>query len=544
MIKINEKLNIYFPLKLVPRKQQIDGFNFVKESINQANKYILLNMPTGSGKSYFSIMFINWYKNYISNTAKFDILTNSKLLQNQYINEFPIIKNFKGRANYYCDPYDTNSSNGFEICRTQGPNCGQDCPYENAKRKWINSDIGLTNFHLFNTLAIYVENIFNERNGNVLIIDEAHDFESVFCDFISTTLSAKALRKYGFDLAEIEHYDEKISRMKRIDQYIGFIENQFLKDLDDKIEWLNSAKDTANKKIKTEYAKYLQHCISQQLKFKYLINEYNKKPENWILDITINKNDKMYSGIILDAKPVWGNEYIKEKIFDKYDHVIFMSGSILDKNMFAYINGIEPKISTYFEIPSSFPLRNRPIYYIKLGKMTWNQKEESFKQQLVWIKKILKKYKDKKGIIHCGSYEFSSWLQEKLFNERLIFHNPENREEMLQQHIDSVLPTVIVSPSMVSGIDLHDDLSRFQIIMKIPFPFLGSNKIKQRMKTRKEWYNWKTVVDFIQMCGRSVRSIEDYCDTFVLDGSFSDILKYNSALIPRWFSNAIKQLNI
>jgi len=97
---------------------------------------------------------------------------------------------------------------------------------------------------------------------------------------------------------------------------------------------------------------------------------------------------------------------------------------------------------------------------------------------------------------------------------------------------------------MMSGIDLKDELSRFQIIMKIPFPFLGSNKIKQRQKTKKEWYNFKTVVDFIQMSGRSVRSEDDWADTFVLDGSFSDLLKYNSALIPRWFSNAIKQLKI
>jgi len=544
MIKIQDNLKIYYPLNLVPRKQQIDGFNFVKESINQANKYILLNMPTGSGKSYFTIMFINWYLNSINSKAKFDILTNSKILQNQYINDYPFIKNFKGRSNYFCDPYDTDCSKGVEICKTAGPHCKNDCPYEKAKKDWLTSDIGLTNFHLFNTLAIHVEPIFNERHSNVLIIDEAHDFESIFCDFISTSISAKSLKKYGFELVEIEHYDEKLSRMKRIYQYIGFIENQFPKDIEDKINWLNNAKENTNKKIKLEYAKYLEHCNSQITKFKYLIQEYDKKPENWILDVTKNKKDVMYSGIVLDAKPIWGNDYLKEKIFDKYDHVIFMSGSILDKKIFSFINGLDDDLSTYFETPSIFPLKNRPIYYIKLGKMTWKQKEESFKNQVIWIKKILKKYKDKKGIIHCGSYEFAIWLQEKLFDSRLIFHTPETREEALQEHIKSELPSVIVSPSMMSGIDLKDELSRFQIIMKIPFPFLGSNKIKQRQKTKKEWYNFKTVVDFIQMSGRSVRSEDDWADTFVLDGSFSDLLKYNSALIPRWFSNAIKQLKI
>ena len=97
---------------------------------------------------------------------------------------------------------------------------------------------------------------------------------------------------------------------------------------------------------------------------------------------------------------------------------------------------------------------------------------------------------------------------------------------------------------MVSGVDFQDDISRFQIILKIPFPYLGSEKIKQRMKTNSKWYNWKTVVDFIQMIGRSIRSKDDYADTYILDDSFSDVLKYNSHLIPRYITNAIKYINI
>jgi Rad3-related DNA helicase len=231
-------------------------------------------------------------------------------------------------------------------------------------------------------------------------------------------------------------------------------------------------------------------------------------------------------------------------IYDKYDHIIFMSGSILNKNMFSYINGLEKEYTTYFDTPSTFSINRRPIYYMKLGKMTWKQKEETFKTQLIYIKKILKKNKNKKGIIHTGNYEIAHWLQEKCIDSRLIFHTPENREEMLLAHINSDLPTVIVSPSMMSGIDLKDDLSRFQIILKIPFPFLGSEKIKIRQKTNPEWYNWKTVVDFLQQYGRSNRSIDDWAETFVLDSSFSDLLKYNTNIIPRWVTDAIKILKI
>lgn len=545
MITINDDINIYFPLKLKPRPQQIDAINFVKESINSGKKYMLLQLPTGSGKSYFTIMFTNWYKNFINKNAKFDIITNSKILQEQYISDYDFIHNLKGRVNYDCNPYNTDCSSGWEICKTNGPKCGSECPYTNAKENWKAANIGLTNFHMFNTFAVYTKMIKDDKKSNVLIIDESHDFESVFCDFISTTLSSKSLKKYGFNLKEIEDYDEKISRIKKIDDYVGFIENQFLKDIDEKITWLDQASKSTTPKVRNDYANYIANCESNKNKFNYLIQEYNLNKDNWILDITKNETDKMYSGIVLDAKPVWGNTYMKDMIFKFYDHVIFMSGSLLDKDLFSFINGIHPNLTTFYSVESDFPLKNRPIYYIKgLGKMTYNSKYETFNKQVSYILKILKKYPDKKGLIHCGSYEFSSWLKERIKDKRLLFHDSDNRDEILQQHLDSNKASVLVSPSMISGVDLKDDNSRFQIIIKMPFPFLGSEKIKQRMKTNSIWYNWKTVVDFIQMIGRSVRSSEDFADTFILDDSFSDLLKYNSYLIPNYITNAIKNIKI
>lgn len=544
MIKISDDLSIKFPLKMKPRDIQIDVFNFIKDSINTGNKYILLDMPTGSGKSYLNIMFINWYLNYINSEAKFDILTNSKILQQQYLNDFPFIKNYKGRSNYICDPFDTDCSKGFEICKTAGPHCAMDCPYEFAKKQWISATIGLTNFHLFNSLSIYVKGILDEKKSNVLIIDESHDFESVFCDYISTSLSVKSLKNYGFELRELEDYDNTIMKIKTIKQYIGFIENQFIGDINKKIDFFKKQMEKSSVKIKQKYLGFLEHCQTQKMKFEYLISEYNKKPSNWILDISKLKSDKMYSGILLEAKPIWGFEYMNEIIFDNYDHIIFMSGTILSKDLFEYINGLDSSISKYYSVDSQFDVKNRPIYYMKIGKMTLAEKENTFKEQLIYIDKILNKYKDKKGIIHTSSYEFSEWLKTKYTNKRLIFHDPDNREEMLTKHITSKEPTVIVSPSMISGVDLKDDLSRFQIIMKIPFPYLGSNKIKARQKDKPEWYNWKTVVDLIQSYGRSVRDFDDWCDTFILDSSFSDILKYNNDIIPRWITDAIKILKV
>jgi Rad3-related DNA helicase len=106
----------------------------------------------------------------------------------------------------------------------------------------------------------------------------------------------------------------------------------------------------------------------------------------------------------------------------------------------------------------------------------------------------------------------------------------------------STRPTILVSPSMINGVDLKDDLSRFQIIMKIPYPNISSNKIKKRQSDCPDWYNWKTCVDLVQMYGRSIRSEDDYANTFILDESLSNVMKYNYKYLPIYFTEAIKLL--
>jgi ATP-dependent DNA helicase DinG len=111
-----QDVKLYHKLKYEPRQLQIDALEFTKHQIRRGKKYVMLNMPTGTGKSFFSIMFINWYKNYINKDAKFDILTNTKLLQNQYISEFPFIANLKGKNAYRCNSYpDSSCQEGKEM---------------------------------------------------------------------------------------------------------------------------------------------------------------------------------------------------------------------------------------------------------------------------------------------------------------------------------------------------------------------------------------------------------------------------------------------
>jgi Rad3-related DNA helicase len=79
---------------------------------------------------------------------------------------------------------------------------------------------------------------------------------------------------------------------------------------------------------------------------------------------------------------------------------------------------------------------------------------------------------------------------------------------------------------LLEGLDLKDDTSRFQIFFKVPYPSLGDPLIKAKMQTSNEWYNWKTLNNIYQGIGRSVRSKDDWAVTYIIDGTFNNLLKH------------------
>jgi Rad3-related DNA helicase len=179
-----------------------------------------------------------------------------------------------------------------------------------------------------------------------------------------------------------------------------------------------------------------------------------------------------------------------------------------------------------------------------LGKMSFKSKEDTFKRYIPYIQKLLDKYKNKKGIIHTNSFELAKWIENSIKDPRLIFHDSSNKDEILRMHMESEEPTVIVSPSMDTGVSFDNDSARFQIIAKVPYPSLASQKNKMRQANNPDWYSWKTVSGLIQMSGRPVRSNMDYADTIIIDGGFGDVIKHSSHFLPDWIQEAIKRINI
>lgn len=543
--------------KYKPRKEQREALDFIDNEYksNPLNKFFLLNLPVGTGKSHLALMITDWYRKNVNKFSKIDIITNSKLLQDQYSNTYESINDLKGKENYECQQYTCSCAQGGEFNRLNKTKC-EECPYSDAREGYISGGISLTNFYLYILYSIYNPKIREARDPRVLIVDESHDFDDVMSDFISIKITETIVKRFKFS----NEYQiiKNLSKVKSVEDYVKFL-NFFLTEIVETIESMEKGMNSQPRNVKSDkrdlkISKLLKTKNSDvrsmqmitdlkqyQLKIDVFLKEYKENPNNWVLESQYNEKTKSKD---LSLEPIWAYDYLDKYVFSHYDMVFLMSGTILDKNLFCQLNGLEVSKAVYYSIESPFNPKSRPIYYMPLGKMSFKNKEETFKRYIPYIKKLLDKYKGKKGIIHTNSFELAKWIEDKIKDPRLVFHDSSNKDEVLKMHMESEEPTVIVSPSMDTGVSFDDDSARFQIIAKVPYPSLASQKNKLRMNNNPDWYSWKTCGGIIQSSGRIIRSSRDWGDTIILDGSFGDVIKWSSHFLPDWFQKSIKRINV
>jgi Rad3-related DNA helicase len=112
------------------------------------------------------------------------------------------------------------------------------------------------------------------------------------------------------------------------------------------------------------------------------------------------------------------------------------------------------------------------------------------------------------------------------------------QDEVLQDHsLDE--NGVLLSSSLWEGVDLKDDLSRFQIIAKVPYSNLSEKRTKVKMQKFPLWYKSQTVTKLLQGLGRSIRNEEDWAITYVLDSATSDLLIRSKPMIPKSYQDVM-----
>jgi Rad3-related DNA helicase len=245
----------------------------------------------------------------------------------------------------------------------------------------------------------------------------------------------------------------------------------------------------------------------------------------------------------ISFKPLDVSRYAEENLFKFGDKTILMSATIINYEEFIKSIGVKPDECVFIDVPSTFPKENRPIVNQYVGTLNYKNMQSSMPIIIDRVADILRNHKDEKGIIHTHSYDTAkklSYALQKEFGNRILFPEKSAKQaEILAIHASSKSPTVLMSPSMTEGVDLKDDLARFQVIVKVPYPSLGDKIVAARMRQNEGWYGWKTLLTIIQAYGRATRSETDHSVTYILDAAFEQLMMRYKKSLPKWFTDAI-----
>lgn len=541
-MKFNYKAE--FPFKEI-RPQQDEAMNFALDAfLNKGKKFVILEVGTGGGKSPIAIAVAKYLAKHMKVGDSYEkgswILTTQKILQDQYLKDFGPPKgscrSVKSASNYRCDYFEKNKcSDSLHLLKEADPDskfykkCYYSCKYKVQKRAFLASDQGITNFPYFLTETSYVGKILPRQ---LLVIDECHTIEDELSKFVEVVISerfASAILRLDMP-SDISSQDKAVEWTKeeylpRLDKKIDELDQELVKLQEKGQEESDEARRIASNKEKLSKHK------SKIWKF---LTIYTK--ENWVFNLVPSWNN---SGRKLEFKSIDIGEYAHEHLFKYGEKVLLLSATVLNKDAFCESIGINPKDAAFISIDSPFPKENTPVFYIPAGNMGKGKIDETLPNLVEIVKALMEEHKGEKGIVHTRTFKIANYIKNNIKSSRLLIHDSGDRDEVLKKHIASKKDTIILSPSSTEGLDLKGDLSRFQIICKLHWPFLGDELVQRRMEKYSHWYAYQAVKSLIQAKGRSIRTSEDYAVTYILDDAFDRLYSSNIKLFPEYFKQSL-----
>lgn len=548
-VTANDWLHL-FPMQS-PRQEQIDAINHVlTEIVTSGKRYAVLDLAPGVGKSAVGLTIARFLEtqNFPSlDEQKADytpgayFLTTQKILQEQYVNDFgQTMRSLKSSSNYSCNFYPKQSCEESHKALKVEPKgskfsnaCNFNCTYRKAKEDFLAARESITNFSYFMTEAAYSGKITPRKT---LVVDEAHNICDELSRFVEVLVSehfcTKTLKldffagKEGAQNSAVKWIRE--TYYPQLVLHLAHIEDMLKKFLGQNSEKLQEI---------LGFNRQIELLRSHKSKLETFLAIYSE--DNWVFNILPSDGRTMRK---LEFKPIDVSPFAQRYLFSFGRIVVMMSATILGKETFCESLGLPLDQVSFISIPSPFPIENRPLYFTPVGKMNKDNIDTTLPNLAKAVKAIIDEHKDEKGVIHCHTFAIAKYLKMHIRSKRLLIHDSTDREEILRKHMTSTEPTVLLSPSMTEGVDLKGDASRFQILCKVPYPYLGDKLCKKRMKKWTWWYPKQTVKTIVQALGRSVRSMDDHAVSYILDEDWEVFYNRNAAMFPADIHLTLKKL--
>jgi Rad3-related DNA helicase len=531
----------------------VDAFNGDKDGA------LLIDAPTGTGKSIISIVG-SVLLNSMGKTGY--VLTSDLGLQSQYESDIERlgfnIPSIRGLDNYDCLINLQPISLGE--CRTKGAGkdipCYMDCPYFSRRDAASFSKTALLNYSYWLLQLNYVL----EKQGplakfdkrDFCFFDEAHKVQDIVQGHFSPKISHRIsdtvddyLEVYSSEVSSVRNNSKSVR--KTVDAICSSTEPKQM------IEQLYALK-LQLLEIKKTKETFIQYC-GNRWEFGNPVPQYISKAqrgidrisdvyckvedyldclqeENDLVRITDKKEERSVSFKNLNESAL-----IKKTLLEKSGFKTFMSATLGNPENYAKFIGLEKW--DYVRIDNQFDPERSPIFYFKGYKLNWQNKQTNFPMVLDVCDKIANKHIDERGIIHSSSFALSQEIvnSSKVSDRMIPYFSSSEKNDAIERFKESK-NGILIGPSLLEGLSFDDDLSRFQIFFKVPFPNVSDEFMKRLLETYPEKYVAKTANNIIQGAGRSIRSKEDWAITYILDSCFDQL--FDRKHLPKSFIERIK----
>lgn len=515
--------------------------------------------PTGVGKSLVGATVSRYFDSSFTITA-------SKHLQDQYIKDIPFLKPVKGKQNFAClkmmesekvdnarramrwgltcdkgqcqEKINKNGKEVIEVCKFK-PTIKQvedhtheakSCHYYLQKYDALVSKHSLWNYHAFFQIMKFNKKLFEDYlNRKVSIFDEAHKIEDQIMQFIGFDVFSGQVEECNLNSTKYDFTD--LDSMIQLIDDIAYSYAKKIKDIKESDSYQKEPDYESVTRLERRYDR------AAQAKIDILTNKDNFVVNDPVQDL--NGNFRTVS-----VKPIDVSTFANSFFTTEYQ--IFMSATI-DKFSFCENMGLQQDDIAFIDTPKSpFPIEHRRIDLLNIKRLSYGSTEDDELEVIKVIDRIMDEHSSERGLILTSSVprcqKILRYLSPKNTKRIRICHSynkdGKTQDEIISEHAAD--PTsVLLSSSLWEGVDLKDDLSRFQIIAKVPYPNYKEKRTKAKMDKFPLWYTSQTLTKLLQGFGRSIRSEDDWAKTYVLDTAVNNVFFKAQKMIPRAYHDVL-----
>lgn len=570
-----------------PSKELVSAvYNILMKFFVEDKRYVILEAPTGSGKTIigFMLFFCTQYlesKSKGDNVEEFDdgridklspiayYLTSAKVLQEQIENDLDrfdfhkYINILKGQSNYDCllaiknheerTSYTDRPCIGTTYEQRLYPDSDNYCefntvcPYFVARNIASESPCAVMNYAYFLNF-FRMETPFYFMPRMLTICDEAHLVPDIVCNIFNYEITphfAQKVTKLVYNI-ETTFGQDRVGSLKVAVSKLFYLfkfplskvnHENVLNYIDNYGLVYRQLKALQNDSMLNSVFKLeIKRLVEQSERFLETTNDLDKLIHERFSDVYFESEKfidnksmdiEMYKHTIKDLSEA---DLVQKNFIKSVEKCLFMSATIGDVDEFAELMGFKKDEYIGMKMRSTFDFSDSPIYLCDSAYLNYKNFSNNIDKVIMDAIKISDEFHPReKGIIHTSTFNICNLFKQKIRllsptpDRYLFYQTADEKEKQIELLKNSTQPFVIVGPSLYEGIDLKDEQGRFNILIKVPYSSL-TGYTKEKSERFPFWYNRQTLEKIVQAIGRTNRHKKDYSKTYLLDSLFGKII--------------------